>query len=114
MTTSQRTRITAIPCGTNAKGEPISTRYPYTIDRDPEDWGNNRSRVFTENRTFRAPRGGFLFTPVVVRTDSIEYEAEKTAKALAQATGSSKVTYTVERRNADGVLETLETSTYER
>lgn len=64
--------ITAIPAGRDRTGQPITRRRTYLIDRDPEDWGGNRSRIFSENRSMRHPGGRFIFTPWVVLTDSIQ------------------------------------------
>lgn len=64
--------ITAIPCGKDRHGNPITTRYTYLIDREPEDWSDNRARVFVQNKSFKDANGQFIFTPVVVRMDSIE------------------------------------------
>ena len=64
--------ITAIPAGKDRHGNPTTTRYTHTIDRAPEDWGNNKTRIFVENRTFKDAAGKFLFTPVVVLSDSIQ------------------------------------------
>ena len=64
--------VSAVPCGKDRHGDPITKRYTYRIDRTPEDWGDNRSRIFVENRTFRGADGKVLYTPVVVRTDSIQ------------------------------------------
>lgn len=72
MTASTLTKITAIPAGRMANGQPITKRYAYTVDRPAEDWEGGRSRIFAENRTFRAPGGRPMFTPVVVLTDSIQ------------------------------------------
>lgn len=66
--------ITAIPCGKDHHGDPITRRYTYTIDRAPEDWGDNRARIFVQNSTFKDANGKFLFTPTVVHADSIHTE----------------------------------------
>lgn len=71
--------ITATPAGRDRFGQPLKPR-TYKIDRDPEDWGNGRSRIFAENRTLPALRANdpwtngqpYHFTPQVVRTDSIK------------------------------------------
>jgi len=64
--------ITAIPAGKDRHGDPIATRYTYRIDRTPEDWGDNKSRIFVENRTFKDENGFPIYTPNVVLTDSIQ------------------------------------------
>lgn len=72
--------ITAVPAGKDRHGEPLKPR-TYTIDRDPEDWGDNRSRIFGQLPLPASPaarqeeltRGRRSTGPLaVVLTDSIE------------------------------------------
>lgn len=69
--------ITAQPAGRDRFGCPLASR-TFVIDRDPEDWGGNKSRIFRENRSLPAQPGdawangrAFHFTPEVVLTDTI-------------------------------------------
>lgn len=64
-------RISARPAGKDRFGSPIRA-YDFTIDRDPEPFGEGKSRIFAENRSLRHPNGRFVFTPTVVITSSIE------------------------------------------
>lgn len=65
-----RRTVTAIPAGRDRKGQPLPRR-TFVIDRDPEGFGPGKSRIFAENRSHRHPDGRFIFTPVVVLTDSL-------------------------------------------
>lgn len=67
-----RTKITAVPAGRRANGEPIR-RQSFIIDREPEPFGEGRSRIFAENTSMRRPDGSWMFTPSVVMSGSIEY-----------------------------------------
>ena len=57
------TTITAIRVA-KVGGRAVTERRTYTIDRDPEDWGDGRTRIFYIDH-----RG--LSLPLVVHTDSI-------------------------------------------
>jgi hypothetical protein len=68
--TRTATTLSARPAGRDRHDQPLALRQ-YVVDREPEDWGDGRSRIFAENRSYRTPRGAFHFTPVVVLTASI-------------------------------------------
>lgn len=69
--------IVARPAGRRANGSPISERV-FVIDREPEPFGEGKSRIFRENRSLPARPGDswangqqFHFTPEVVLADTI-------------------------------------------
>ena len=63
-------RIVAQPAGRDRFGNPLAARV-YLLDRQPELRDDGKARIFAENRTVKAPSGGYYFTPVVVLADSI-------------------------------------------
>lgn len=75
--TSNTSTITAIPCGRDRHGNPITRRNTYEVDARREDWGDNRTRIFVRRRDLDRDRWGNRatrpsFAPEVVRTDSIQ------------------------------------------
>lgn len=68
-------RITAIPSGHLRDGSPIPRR-PYTINREPEPFGEGKSRIFAHMLLSQHPSKTYGYAPVVIQTDSIE-DAQK-------------------------------------
>jgi hypothetical protein len=52
--------------------------------------------------------------PDELAEDAVEVPAPSAAEIYARATGAASVTYIVERRNADGTLETISSETFTR